>query len=380
MANILDYLDWRGDISFETAAYNEVDELILCRLSYIPFEDILSADFKEKPMPLCLAVRKVIPLLGAGGDGRVLLLPGDEILLQKLQNCPRFEPILLAGYINQIDLQQEKQFSATTMLLPDRTVAVVYRGTDGTMVGWKEDFNLSFADTIPAQHDAVRYLEKVAARFRWRPLRVCGHSKGGNLAVYAAAFCSEKTKKRVLSVRNADGPGFNDRILKSDAYQRIVDRISTYLPQSSIFGMLLEHAEPYRVVHSTNTGLAQHDLFSWEVSRNSCVYQEDLSHQSYFVNAALKDWLAAMTPQQREQIVDSVFDILHDAGVETIEELLSGKKNKAIMKIVLHRDENTRKLIFGALHILRQSVKKSFPLIKDGPENSSKKMRIISRT
>lgn len=365
MAGILDYLDWRGDLSFRTAPYNEVDELILCRLAYIPFEDVLTEEFSVRAMTLQEAVRRVRPLTGEHGDGRRLLMPGDAPMLEKLEHCRRFAAIRLTGYVNHLEPQKEKQFSATTMLLPDGSVLVAYRGTDGTMTGWKEDFNMSFADTVPAQLEAVEYLRRAGEHFWWARLRVCGHSKGGNLAVYAAAFCPPALQKRIVSVRNNDGPGFSDRVLKSSQYRSIVSRIHTYLPQSSIFGMLLEHAEAYSVVYSTNTGLAQHDLFSWSVTREHLVYVERLTEQSQFVDAALKDWMAAMTPAQREQVVDAVFDILHQADVTSMKELTSGKKNMVILKAVLRQHDPTRHLIFDALRILRHSVQNTLPRMRE---------------
>lgn len=371
MSNILDYLDWRGDVSFRMDPYNEVDELVLCRLSYLPFEDVVPEELSRRGVLLPDAVKTVRSLLGENGDGRFLLLPDDAGLIDRLAVSRRFADVRLTGYLNQRDLRREKQFSATTMLLPDRTVLVAFRGTDGTLVGWKEDFNMSFSDTVPAQLDAAAYLERAGSKFPHAQLRVCGHSKGGNLAVFASAFCSPRLQRRILGVRNNDGPGFNDAVLKSEEYRRMVPRIHTYLPQSSVFGMLLEHAEQYSVVQSTNSGLAQHNLYSWCVTKNSCVYLEALSGKSHFVDAALKDWVTSLTPEQREQVVDKTFEILRDAGVHNVEELMSGRKNMAIMKTLMHRDEGTRKLLFGALRILRDAVKRSLPLMKEKETNRS---------
>ena len=187
MANILGYLDWRGDVPLSAVPYNDADELVLCRVAYLPFEGVLPERFAARGLPPTEAVRRLQRLCGTTGGGRRLLQPEDTILLEKLAYSQRFSTVRLTGYVSRLDAAQEKQFSALTALLPDRTVLVVFRGTDNTMVGWKEDFNMSFAEEIPAQRDAVAYLRAAAARYRFAPLRVCGHSKGGNLAVYAAA-------------------------------------------------------------------------------------------------------------------------------------------------------------------------------------------------
>ena len=362
VANILDYLDWRGDIPLRVIPFNEADELVLCRLAYLPFEKVLDGTFRQlTAVPLREAVHRVRERCGEKGDGRTLLDPRDAQLLEKLENSPRFAAIRLTGYVNRLDKQQEKQFSAVTALLPDRTVLIVFRGTDNTMVGWKEDFNMSFAEAVPAQLDAVGYLEAAAAKFRRAKLRVCGHSKGGNLAVYAAAFCRQPVQERILCVRNNDGPGFLDAVLQTEGYRNIVARTHTYLPQSSVFGMLLDHAESYSVVLSEGNLITQHDLYGWQLTRSGPVPVKQLSDRSVFLDAALKDWLSSMDVQQREQVVDSIFDILQDAGIEELEELLSGKKNRVLLKTVLRVDENTRKVLISALRILGDSLRRSLP-------------------
>ena len=364
MANILDYLDWRGDVPLSAVPYNDADELVLCRVAYLPFEDVLPERFGVRGLPLTEAVRRLQRLCGETGEGRRLLQPEDTQLLEKLAFSRRFSAVRLTGYVSRLDAAQEKQFSALTALLPDRTVLAVYRGTDNTMVGWKEDFNMSFTEEIPAQRDAVAYLQAAAAKYRFAPLRVCGHSKGGNLAMYAAAFCGEKVQSRIRRVVNCDGPGFLNRVAQQPEHRRIMERTVTYLPQFSLFGLLLENTGSYAVVQSGGDLIAQHDLYSWQVTREGPVLLNALSDESLFLDAALKEWLAAMTPAQRAEVVDSIFGLLQDAGIERLEDFADGKKTLAILKTMLRRDEKTRKVIFGALRVLTESVKKTLPLMK----------------
>lgn len=344
--------------------YNDADELVLCRLSYLPFEKILPERFQLRGLSLCEAVRRLRRLCGEEGDGRRLLQPEDFSLLEKLSFSARFSSVRLTGYVSRLDAQQEKQFSAVTALLPDKTVLVIYRGTDNTMVGWKEDFNMSFAEAVPAQREAAEYLIKAAAKYRFAALRICGHSKGGNLAMYAAAFCGEKVQGRIRRVCNCDGPGFLDHIVRTQGYRGIVEKTLTYLPQFSIFGMLLEHTGRYCVVQSSGDLIAQHDLYAWQVTKDGPVLLDALADGSLFLDAALKEWLAGMTPAQREEVVDSIFSVLQDAGIRRLEDFADGKKTFSILKTMLRRDEKTRKVIFGALRILTESVKKTLPLMR----------------
>lgn len=197
MPNIFDYMKWR-DIDLQKVEFNEIDNLILSRLSYFPFDGILS---KKEEITLKEAYERTKIL---GTTGRTLQAE-DIDLYPILANSKRFGKVKITEFINKIELVEEEQFSAITVLLPDKTIYVSYRGTDNTIIGWKEDFNMSFSELVASQTDAVNYLNDIAKKYP-NEIRVGGHSKGGNLAVYAAAFCKEEIKKRIIKVYNNDGP------------------------------------------------------------------------------------------------------------------------------------------------------------------------------
>ena len=211
--------------------------------------------------------------------------------------------------MNLFDPAAEKQFSALTILLEGELPYVAFRGTDGTLVGWKEDFNMSFLTVVPAQKEAVQYLCAASDSLRGR-LRVGGHSKGGNLAVYASAFCGEEIQSRIESVYNHDGPGFLSEVVTREGFQRILGRVHTFVPQSSVVGMLLQHEEGCAIVHSTNTWLLQHDLYSWETACNGLVFTEARTRSSRFIDSTLKAWLTQMNPEDRGKLVDGVYTCL----------------------------------------------------------------------
>ena len=194
MANIFDYLDWR-DISLEKVEFNEIDNLILARLSYFP----LDGSVKENDE---ITVREAyLKMKEQGTTGRILQAE-DIDLFPKLANSERFGNLKLTGFVNKIDPEAEKQFSAVTILLPDNTIYVAYRGTDNTIVGWKEDFNMSFSDLVASQTESVKYLEKIANKYPEKKILVGGHSKGGNLAIYASVFCKPEIQDRIIEIYN----------------------------------------------------------------------------------------------------------------------------------------------------------------------------------
>jgi len=325
MASLFDYIDWRGDLRFSAVELNEVDNLILSQISYMDFEGIVSPDPAEPAVSLRDAMRQY--LRRHRGEKAYLgkLVPSDIVSLSaKTSKSLRFSSAQLCGYVNDIDKERQTQFSAITFRLENGMSFVVYRGTDDTLVGWKENFNMSFMQPVPAQRSATEYLERVAAALP-DPLYVGGHSKGGNLAVYAAVTCSPSVKERLLTVFNNDGPGFSRDFIDSVAYQNVSGRIRTIVPQSSVVGMLLEHEEVYEVVKSNATGLLQHNAFSWEVLGGAFIHLDTVSGESKLLDSALKEWLGGMSSAEREEFVDSLYETLSATDAKTLTELTAEK-------------------------------------------------------
>ncbi len=203
-------------------------------------------------------------------------------------------------FVSIIDEVAEIQFSAVTVELDDETVYIAYRGTDDTLVGWKEDLNMSFMDVVPAQAEALAYLEQVLHKHDYRKVYIGGHSKGGNLAVYAAVHVEDILQSSIVEVFNNDGPGFKDNILSKQQYMNISDRITTLVPQNSVVGLLLEHDETYQVVKSSqSSGIMQHDGFSWEVLGNDFIYLPSLDDHR-ISGMTTKRTLEKMSADQRE--------------------------------------------------------------------------------
>ncbi|MCI2047071.1 MAG: DUF2974 domain-containing protein [Faecalibacterium sp.] len=309
MANILDYLGWRGDLSFSQSPFHAVDSLLLCCLSYIHFDEIVPAPGRgEIALPEAAS-----RFLSKEAGRRTVRAPDDELVLQKAALSRRFRTVRLAAYVSDFDSARQKQFCAVTFLLPDDTACLVYRGTDDTLVGWKEDFNMSFLSVVPAQQDALTYFTTVAHAYPARLLRTAGHSKGGNLAIFAAARCG-LLQGRILGIYNNDGPGFQREMLQSAGYHAIQNRIHTFVPQSSLIGMLLEHTERYQVVHSNQKGILQHDPYSWEVFGNDFVTEPAITPSQQQCNRAIRDWIASVPPAQREAFVEELFRLLSAAA------------------------------------------------------------------
>ncbi len=367
MANIFDYLLWRGDLPFKKVCFNNVDSLILCRLSYIPFDNIVPETGSNEKITISEAAERFFSEDRNSKEQQVLL-KDDTKLLKELSKSERFKNLGLTRYVNTIDIAEEKQFSAVTVILDEETSYVAFRGTDNTLVGWRDDFNMVFITPVPAQRDAVAYLEETALAVSGN-LLVGGHSKGGNLAVYATAYCNSETKRRIQKIYNNDGPGFDSSVIADREYMEIKDKVLTFVPQSSVVGMLLEHEEEYTIVHSTQVGIMQHDLYSWEVTRDGFVHLKEITNSSKFIDHTLKEWVSNMTLEQRSKLSDAIFEILGATDAKTFSELSSGLyKNAGIMmKSLRNTDEETRKLIYEAISLLIRAAKDSLPLVIQRP-------------
>ena len=344
----------------ESVPFCDVDALILSQLSYTRMDGIVSASFVGPAATVTEMAEMALK-----EKHRLKQTEEDEELWTKVKDSARFKDLQLVGYVDRFDAASEKQFSAVTVLLPGDKVVVVYRGTDLTIVGWKEDFNMSFSEHVPAQLDGVEYIEAAAKALPNCELYVCGHSKGGNLAVYASAFCCEAVQKRILAVRNFDGPGFSEENVATVGMERILPRTKTFLPQSSVVGMLLEHEEEFTVIHSRSLGVLQHDLYTWDVLGPGFVVEAETTGSSQFIDSALKQWLAAMPKEKREDFVETVFSILDDCEAVTVKDLLSGKNVARVMKNLTQMESEERASIQEGLDILKASMKKSLPKGKD---------------
>ena len=349
---MFDYLKWRGDITFSQVPVNPVDALIFSSLSYIYLEDILP-DNPHQWMALSDVVREVFSLPDAVGRGRV---KNDLELLKAAAETVRFGRTGMTFCKDVLVPEEETQFAAVTFYLDDGCVFIAFRGTDHSLTGWKEDFNMAFQESVPAQRMAMQYLKDFSLMSSV-PMYVGGHSKGGNLAVYAAAKCGEMIQHQIRAVYNHDGPGFTEHMMEDEGYLRIIPKIHTFIPQSSVVGMLLEHEEPYTVVKSKQIGLLQHDPYTWEVLGGNFITMEEITADSKFIDRTLKVWLADLDKDERNDFVDAVFDLLAAGDASETKEIMR-PKNVVTYLQTLSTDEDMRKRLSGRIAGLIQAVKK----------------------
>lgn len=386
---IFDYVDLRGDLSPIQYPYNEVDALIFSELAYVNLDNLIDIDFHN-----VLTLNQVYDLYikrneTLNEDTLRSIMIESHFLFEKMAHAPRYQNIQILSYVNDIDKELVKQFSAMTLLLEDQRIVVAYRGTDDTLVGWHEDFLMLCENVVPAQISSAQYLQYIAQyqsqltlvnslqnkhldsswlqrikkHFQYkknRPIWLVGHSKGGNLAMYAACFVKDNVKQRIVQVDNFDGPGFQDEIMLSSQYKDMLPRIHSYIPHYSFFGIVLGHEEKYTVVHSHFTGMMQHNGFSWEIGPYHFI-DDELSFESVQFAIKVILFLEKLTNDEKHQFVEAMFGLFDSLNLYTFSDLshISYKHILNAIKELTLFDSKTRKMLIEVLHMLWLEAKKT---------------------
>lgn len=373
MSNILDYLDWRGDLKIDRRApFCEVDNLILTQLSFVDLVGIADGDHLRHSVTLREAAARYLANPAAHADRLGVLIPNEvSTLLKKAAASVRFGNMHLLRFENTIDETLQTQFAALCIVVGDGSFYVSFRGTDDTLVGWKENFNMGFMDSVPAQLLAARYTEAAARAIRGK-IRIGGHSKGGNLSLYAASHLPRRLQKRVIAVYNNDGPGFGKSITETEGFAAIAPRVLTVVPQSSVVGLLLEHGKVDKIVKSTGDGVWQHDPYTWEVLGDHFVLADALTPESLRLEKTLKAWVADMTVEQRRDMVEAVYRVFTANNAKTLTDIASDKLD--FLLSLGKMDAKTRDIIFstGKL-LLKESLRVSQAEKAQAKEEKAKK-------
>lgn len=353
MADMLDYIRWRGDLPFTVSPPNEVDAVIFSTLSYIPFRG-RAAFYPEEAIPFSEAVEEFFSYPEPPDYVRA---QRDLDLLKAAGESVRFGNTRITEYRPKFIKEQDTQFAGVTFLLDDGSLFVTFRGTDNTLVGWKEDLSMSFRSVIPSQALAKQYLQDVLVTHSG-PVRVSGHSKGGNVAVYAVSQSAPVIRDRVLEVYNQEGPGFSAEFLEDPGYQAILPKIRTYLPQGSMIGVVLYRAEPVIIVQSHETGIMQHDPFSWDICGTAITRMDALNANSRFFRLTMENWLAGFDMDDRVRLVNMLYDLLTSGDVEVMDDVL---QPKSLINYVarLRGSELIRKYLASDLNSLLKAARRA---------------------
>lgn len=358
---IIDYVKEYGENTFAEAALNDVDSLVLSQFCYLKFEGMVPLVWENKRSVSMRELAEHTDYEKLFADERYE--EDNRALFEAMLESRRYCKLRMNCYVNIIEKEWETQFSAITFLLEDGTLFVAFRGTDESIVGWKEDFNMAFLSPVPGQAYSVKYLNMVTGRLN-KPFYVGGHSKGGNLAIYSAMNCIPKVRERIIKIYNMDGPGFRAEVLAECRYEDIADKVVKILPTSSMVGMIFEQDIRYKVVESKTFGLAQHNPFTWLVKNGKFVEVDQIHDGSILVNKAVNEWIVSLDEQQMKIFVDTLYQIISASKSDNLIDFAANWKvsMNGMAAALKEVDEQTSQM-------LKEIVKSLFEIIKTHMKN-----------
>lgn len=324
--NLIDYVNWRGDLSFEESPINKIDLAIFSELAMLDFNGILVND----DISIKEARKLYFDCESCKKDKLGLILPDSILLLfKKMALSRRYQNLLLSDYLEIVSEEEETQVSSLVIKISDEMRVVSFSGTDDSIIGWKEDFMMLYRSPIPSQEKSFNYLNRILDKYSDSKFYVCGHSKGGNMAIYSALNLDDLKYKKIIHIYNFDGPGFPKDFINDEKYISKLFKVSTILPQSSTIGKLFEHRETIEIVKSSKKGLYQHDIFSWELSRTDFVYEKALTDVSIKVDCKIKEVMDMLSIEEKEMFVESSYKVLSFTKAKDLR-TLSERKRKII--------------------------------------------------
>lgn len=362
--NILDYVHWRGDLSFEQSPFNSVDAVIFAQLTYNKLYGLMHSDF-DGPLTLSMLSNRFKKSKDIEGRKELgaMLNPETVDLLFACGESKRFGNVEVSAFCEVYSEEKCEQFAAASFTFGENTV-VAFRGTDDYFIGWKEDCNISYQDPIPSQADALAYFIEAAEHYKNNKLYVTGQSKGGNIALYVGVKAPEELKERLVNIYNFDGPGFPEEFFETEDFLSIRSKLLTVYPEYDVVGMFFKHAGKYLIIKSSQKGILQHDTMSWQVEGPEFVKGDGFTKESKLFEKAINQWADNLSEQEKQEFIDGLFEIFMSPGYETV---LDFKENFLIstskmIETYAKMDKKTKNNIHQVFVALRHAVKDELPI------------------
>lgn len=348
MSNIVTYINRYGNLTFDELKYNELDSLILAVISYIDFDGILENNKYEK-----IYLKDAAKMFFERYSKKELM---DNVygvtsaikLFEYIKDEKRYQDMKLYNYSYKRD--SNKQFSALFIDIDDKTTYISFEGTDDLISGWKEDFQMTYVFPVPAQREAIKYINKSVSMLSKRHYILGGHSKGGNLALVAGMFANPFIKSKILKIISYDGPGLKQRELESKHYKSIESKLELIVPNYSLIGVLLRHKKPFTVISSTKSGPMSHNIMFWETNNNKFVRSE-LSKTSKDYEAIVEKWLNTYSDEERKRLITQLFDVFKRAKIDSLTDI-----KVTNISLILSLIEESKKLDEEAKSMLKTLV------------------------
>jgi len=364
MADLTDYVSWRGDLSFEVSPFCNVDALVLTALSYLNLKDCVPETLKESA-----TLEEVWKNFRGASDYEKRCYLGAVLnkrtvdLLELCGKSRRFGKIRACGYTDLLDEKKCMQFAALVYEIENNLHMVTFRGTDDTLLGWHEDFNLGYMNPIPSQTEGVEYFKKAASEFQG-DLLVAGHSKGANVALYTGTCCGKELQERIKAVYNFDGPNLTKTLLESEDFKAVEKRVRSFYPEMCMIGAIFHHLEDCTIVKSTEFAVMQHDYLSWQVLGPDFETAETVKPESEIFETSVNQWIEGLSKEDIQEFSQNLFSMIDASGAKTNTDLEENKflySRKLIAEFTRMETADRRKF-FGILNELKHKIKGNLPI------------------
>lgn len=343
--NILDYIQTQTD-DFIKTPFNEVDSVIFAQFAYLYFDRFISTTAQDKQWQPISCLYKAEEFDYMLHD--TLYFNDNKRLLASLCASARYRDVMMNYYDSKFDVKTQEQFCAVSFMLPTKEVVVSFRGTDSTVIGWKEDFNMLYLSPVPSQISAVNYLETVAEK-TGANIYVTGHSKGGNLAVYSALFCKKEIRDKIIRVYDLDGPGFDSHIWQdhNEEVEQIKEKITKIMPEGSFVGVLLYNQIQPKPIKSSSIGMLQHETYTWQINENEFVSTQSMSTHVKNIDKTIDTMLSELSTEQRKLVVETVFSVIEKTNALRLNDFipLLIKEKDAIIGAIGEIDSETASFV-----------------------------------
>ena len=360
MSHIVSYIKRQQEKTFQDEPFNEVDALVLAQFIYLKLDGIVPTVSEKKEAVYLYELADNMDYEKVFADERYR--KDNTELFEAMAESRRFRRMRMNYFSDITSVLAETQFSAMTVFLEEGPTVIIYRGTDETMVGWKEDFNMCFKEPVTGQSLSALYLQQVSELLEG-DFTVLGHSKGGNFAIYASMNVEEKVQNRISKVYSFDSPGFRPEILESVDFEKIKDRIIKYLPHSSLFGVLMQSKENYQIVECFSIGLLQHNPYNWQVSGNEFKKLDKLDRGSIFLSETYNEWLYSLNDEELHAYSEIWYHIMQEAKITTMLEIAKepGKSLVSLIDAIRETDDKTKEmakeLAHGLIEVAKENIR-----------------------
>lgn len=380
--DIIDYAILNAHKDFTKLPFSKIDGLIFSQLSYLNFDDLVP-NLKNRGKGIYLSeitenenYENIFPLERTAER--------NKKLLNAVAYSNRYGKIRANYYEDIFDIEKDTQFCAITFIFPNDDACIVFRGTDSTITGWKENFNMLFTSPVASQSHSVPYVERVAKKIKGN-ITLAGHSKGGNLAIYAGTMCSDETKAKIIEIQSFDSPGFTKEFIESEKHIKAEEKIMKFIPEESMVGLLLNNRDNYRIIKSEGSGILQHDPFMWQIENDDFVNGEKLYMRSKFFDSTFNSWVYNSEPEERERFVEALFEMINAANAENATSFIDWADNlksnaSLIYENLKDLDPETRNLVLKGFGNLFSTINKN---VKSTPKklwnDTLKKLREMAK-